>query len=146
LGITGALGALTAIWGWFGWLVVLWILCLMLDYATGTALACKRGKWSSAKARAGIFTKLGSIIVVLVTGLADLGLWLIFHYTDYFPFSYRIILCPLVLSWYILTEMGSILENAGRLGAPLPGFLIRWIAVLQKRVNQLGNAAVDKDL
>ena len=145
IGITAALTTLTAFWGWFGWLVVLWILCLILDYATGTVLACKAGTWSSTRARSGIFSKVGSIIVVLVTGLADLGLWLIFRYTGYFPFSYTAILCPIVLSWYILTEMGSILENAGQLGAPLPHFLIRWIAVLQKRVNQAGEAIASLD-
>ena len=142
LAVTAILTALTALWGWFGWLVVLWIICLILDYVTGTILACKTGVWSSAMARDGIFSKLGSIIVVLVTGLADLGLWLIFRYTGYFPFSYTALLCPIVLSWYILTEMGSILENAGQLGAPLPAFLVRWIAVLQKRVNQAGDAVV----
>ena len=145
LGTTAALAALTALWGWFGWLVVIWIVCLALDYATGTALACKAGTWSSAAARSGIFSKLGSMIVVLVTGLADLGLWLIFHYTDYFPFAYTALLCPIVLSWYILTEMGSILENAGQLGAPLPEFLVRWIAVLQKRVNEAGEAVVSAE-
>ena len=127
VGITAVLTALTALWGWFGWLMVLWVLCMALDYVTGTVLACKEGRWSSDLARSGIFGKVGSIIVVLVTGLADLGLWLIFYYTGYFP--YTALLCPIVLSWYILTEMGSILENAGQLGAPLPSFLVRWIGV-----------------
>ena len=143
-GITATLAALTAIWGWFGWLVILWMLCMALDYLTGTALACKRGTWSSAMARAGIYSKLGGIIVVLVTALADLGVWLILHVMEEFPLPYRALLCPIVLSWYVLTEMGSILENAGQLGAPLPGFLVRWIAVLRKQVDKAGDAAVNR--
>ena len=29
-------------------------------------------------------------------------------------------LTPIVLLWHILTEVGSIIENCGRLGAPMP--------------------------
>ena len=32
---------------------------------------------------------------------------------------------PLVLGWYILTELGSILENAVKLGAHVPGWLVK---------------------
>ena len=37
------------------------------------------------------------------------------------PFIYTVLLCPLVVIWYILTEVGSIIENAGALGTPIPG-------------------------
>lgn len=136
----GAVGlsALSAIWGWFGWLAVLWIFCMVADYATGTAVACKRGKWSSATARGGIWGKLGSMIVVLVSVGLDLGIGLILTEIEALPFPYTVLLSPIVLSWYILTEMGSILENAGALGAPMPDFLVRWIAALQRRVERMG--------
>lgn len=35
--VAAVLGCLTALWGWFGWLVVAWVACMLLDYATGTA-------------------------------------------------------------------------------------------------------------
>ena len=41
--IAGMLGCLTALWGWFGWLVVVWVLCMVLDYATGSAAALRAG-------------------------------------------------------------------------------------------------------
>ena len=47
-------GALTAIFGWFGWLVVLFFLCMVIDYLTGTAAAMQKGEWSSAVARTGL--------------------------------------------------------------------------------------------
>ena len=31
---------------------------------------------------------------------------------------------PLVLAWYIITELGSILENAVRMGANVPQWLV----------------------
>ena len=34
-------------------------------------------------------------------------------------------LLPMVLAWYILTELGSILENALALGAKVPVWLVK---------------------
>jgi len=138
IGGVAGLTALSAIWGWFGWLVVLWILCMAVDYATGTAVACKRGKWISGKARDGIWGKLGSLTVVLVAVGLDVGIGLILTEMDALPFTYTVLLSPIVISWYILTEMGSILENAAALGAPMPSFLVRWIAALRRKVEWMG--------
>ena len=60
------------------------------------------------------------------------------------PFAYTVLLCPLVVIWYILTEAGSIIENAGALGAPVPGWLSKMIAALENRVDQVGES-VAKD-
>jgi phage-related holin len=35
------------------------------------------------------------------------------------------VVLPLVLGWYILTELGSILENAVKMGANVPGWLVK---------------------
>ena len=67
-----AIGALTALWGWLGWLVMGWIVCMALDYLTGSLAACKGGGWSSARAREGIWHKCGMVVVVLVAAGADL--------------------------------------------------------------------------
>lgn len=55
--VAAVLGCLTALWGWFGWLVVAWVACMLLDYATGTAAALKAGKWSCKAAREGLGTR-----------------------------------------------------------------------------------------
>ena len=47
---------------------------------------------------------------------------------------------PVVLVWYLLTELGSILENALRLGAKVPGWLAN---LLQATKDQLGNETID---
>ena len=64
--VAAVTGALTGLWGWMGWLVVGWIICMVLDYITGSAAAAKGGAWSSAKAREGIWHKAGMIVVVVV--------------------------------------------------------------------------------
>ena len=129
--VAAVLGCLTALWGWFGWLVVAWVACMLLDYATGTAAALKAGKWSCKAAREGLWHKVGAMAAVLVAAILDGVLGLIFDYT--------VFLTVLVLVWYILTELGSIVENAGRLGAPLPAWLSKAIAALESGVDSTGD-------
>ena len=138
--------ALTALWGWFGWVVVAWIGCMLIDYATGSAAALRAGEWSSKSARDGIWHKLGSVMAVIVAGILDvvIGHLLANLPGVELPFAYTVLLCPLVVIWYILTEAGSIIENAGALGAPIPVWLSKMIAALENRVDQVGES-VAKD-
>lgn len=57
------------------------------------------------------------------------------------PFEYTVFVCPLVVVWYMLMELGSILENIGKMGAPLPDFLKKMIAVLKATVDTSGDIA-----
>ena len=70
--IAALTGALTALWGWMGWLAVGWIVCMGLDYLTGSMAAAKAGAWNSARAREGIWHKCGMIVVVLVAAGVEL--------------------------------------------------------------------------
>lgn len=127
---------LTALWGWFGWLIAAWVVCMLLDYLTGTAAALKTGTWSSKIAREGLWHKAGCAAAVLIAGILDLVLGqLLGTVPDALPFTYTVFLCPMTVVWYILTEAGSILENAGELGAPLPEWLKKAVAVLRDKVD-----------
>ena len=53
------------------------------------------------------------------------------------------ILLPLLLAWYILTELGSILENAIKLGANPPAWLTK---VLKAGLTAVDSAAGELDL
>ncbi|MFR5732363.1 MAG: phage holin family protein [Clostridium sp.] len=44
------------------------------------------------------------------------------------------ILSLLVTVWYLLNEALSITENAGRMGAPVPGWLMKYIAALKSKI------------
>ena len=133
--ISAVLAALTALWGWFGWLVLAWFVCMAVDYLTGTAAASRAGEWSSKIARDGVWHKIGSIAAVLVAVILDAVIRTILTHAPgiSLPFDYEIFFTPLIVIWYVLTECGSIIENAGALGAPIP----KW---LTKAIKSLGDA------
>ena len=138
--------ALTALWGWFGWVVVAWIGFMFIDYATGSAAALRAGEWSSKAARDGIWHKLGSVAAVIVAGILDVVIGHLLGNVPgvELPFTYTVLLCPLVVVWYILTEAGSIIENAGALGAPFPAWLKKMIASMRSKMDQAGDSINDQ--
>ena len=132
--IVGIFGAFGAAFGWLGWLVLAWIGCMVVDYISGSSAAMKAGQWSSAQARAGIWHKAGMIVVVIVAAVADNVLSLVVASIPGISIEYTVLLLPMVLVWYILTELGSILENAAAMGTPVPEFLIRILASAKDKV------------
>ena len=137
---SGLFAAATAVLGWFGWLAVIYAASMGIDYITGSALAAKEGAWNSAKAREGLWHKMGSILAVIVAAIADLLFRVIIgHLPITMPFEYTVFLCPVVLVWYTLTELGSIVENVGSMGAPVPTFLKNIIATLHSSVEDAGD-------
>ena len=143
--VTALMAALSAFLGWMGWLVVLYAVSMGIDYLTGSALAAKNGDWQSQKAREGLWHKAGSILAVIVAALADFLLGLVLKNLPLsLPFTYTVLLCPVVLVWYILTEMGSIVENVGEMGAPVPAFLKNITAALHTGVEESGDHLAGK--
>ena len=133
--LTGLIGAVVALLGWAGMAVAIMMVCIVLDYVTGSWAARARGEWSSETAREGLWHKLGEIVALLVAALADLGVGVLLN-TAAAPLvgeelRYRGYIVLVVAVWYIFTELGSILENAARLGAPIPEKLIRGIGKLK---------------
>ena len=134
--LTAILAFFTALWGWLGWAVMLLIACMALDWITGSWAAGAKGKWSSAAAREGLRHKLGEIVALLVAALCDIAVQVILNSAaaDLLQgWTYGNYMTLLVAVWYIFTELGSIVENAGELGAPIPQWLKKGIALLQKK-------------
>ena len=135
--LTGILGLLTAFWGWFGWLVVALAALMLADWLIGSAVAAKNGKWSSAKMRAGAWHKGGMILIVCVALMADwlIGTLLANLPVVELPFTYSVLFGPLVIVWYVIGELGSLAEHAVTMGAPVPAWLPRLLAVTRNAVN-----------
>ncbi len=143
--VAAACAAFTAAFGWLGWMVVAWVVCMAIDYVSGSAAAAKAGEWSSEEARAGIWHKAGMIFVVFVAGVTDAVLGLLVQNIPGFDFHYTALLLPLVLAWYILTELGSIAENAALLGAPVPAWLVRVLKVGRDMVDKTAPELPEED-
>lgn len=139
--VIAAAGLLTGLWGWLGWLAVGWIVLMVLDYVTGSMAAAKEGQWSSAKAREGIWHKCGMIVVVIVSAGADLLIEIVLTNLPVLalPIQYPGLVCPVVLVWYIITELGSMAENAAVMGAPVPQWLVKLLAVSKNAVDGAGD-------
>ena len=138
--ITAVIAFGTALFGWIGWAVIIWLCAMVLDYLTGTFAAMSTGTWSSKAARKGLWHKLGSIAAVLVAALCDIALSFV---TESFgkgilPLDYSCIVTPVVVLWYTFTELGSITENAAKLGAPLPAFLLKIIQQVRESAEENG--------
>jgi len=134
--VSATAAGLTALWGWFGWLAAAWVVSMALDVVTGMAAAVKRGEWSSRRAREGLWHKAGCVAAVTASGVLDLVVGqLLAGWPEGAPFSYTVLLCPLTVVWYMLSEMGSVIENAGAMGAPVPGWLKRAMAGLREQVD-----------
>ncbi len=140
-------GLLTGLWGWMGWLVLGWIAAMALDYISGSAAACKTGNWSSAHAREGIWHKAGMIVVVLVASGADLLIDIVLSNLTIvqLPVQYPGLICPMVLVWYIITELGSIVENAVRMGAIVPNWLKKLLEISRDAVDKAGDKLIGEN-
>ena len=65
----------------------------------------------------------GEIFAVLAAALCDIALEVILDSSGIkLPFEVTAFITPVVLLWYILTEVGSIIENCGRMGAKVPSW------------------------
>lgn len=133
--------ALGAFLGWKGVMLISWVTVMALDYLTGSLAACKMGQWSSATARDGLWHKGGMIAVVIVAALAD---WVMVIIASYIPIGIQWpgIIMPLVLAWYIITELGSILENAVKMGANVPSWLVKLLKASANIVQNAGDSVV----
>lgn len=126
--VVALMGAYGAAFGWLGWLILAWVGCMVLDWISGSAAAAAKGNWSSAVARAGIWHKGGMVVVVIVAAVADCVLGMAVAHFPSLEVDYTVLVLPVILVWYIFTELGSIAENATRMGANVPAWLTKLLA------------------
>ena len=128
-----------AVIGWRGILLLLFLGAMIADYISGSIAAAKKGQWNSDAARDGILHKVGMLFIVAVAAGVDIVLRTA-QYTGVLVLNqpYTAIFLPLVMGWYLLTEAGSIIENADEMGAPVPPFLLNAIKTARKKVEESG--------
>ena len=76
------------------------------------------------------------IVVVAVAAIAD-GIMAVLCTNIPIGIAWPVLILPLVLAWYIITELGSILENAVKMGAPVPEWLVKLLKAGLKAVGDM---------
>lgn len=123
--------------------IILLIILTIVDYFSGMLASKKEAVehpndkkygWSSKKSIIGIYKKLGYILSVLVALSTD---YLIYALLREVGVEYQIktLFGLLVTIWFIINELLSILENAGRMGVVLPKFLQNVLSELKRDIN-----------
>lgn len=149
-------GGIAAVGAWlsnhFGLMypvMVILVAMMVADYISGMAASAKEAMddpakgWTSKRGREGIYKKFGYLLVVGAAVTVD---WIIFNAVGVMgikmPASTFFGLLTAV--WFILNELLSVLENAGRMGAPLPVFLQDVIVALKSSVEHKGDGQAGK--
>ena len=124
-----------------GFLLVL----MVIDYLSGMAASRvealehpndKSYGWSSRKGAIGIAKKVAYLSVIAVAMVID---YVIIQTSSVLGVVLpNTMLSLLVTVWYLLNEALSIIENAGRIGAPVPEWLAKYIAVLKNKIDSKG--------
>jgi toxin secretion/phage lysis holin len=104
-----------------GWSALLGILLtfVAIDYATGVLAGAIEGKLSSAVGAKGIAKKVFIFVIVAVAHLVDTSLGEAHVFRD------------ATIFFYLANELLSILENAARVGLPIPPMISKAVQVLQ---------------
>ena len=138
-GIAAVFTAFGTFLGWKGIMALVWVALMAIDYIAGSLVARHKGEWKSSIAREGLWHKGGMILVVTVAGIADFVLMLVFSHMPMLKFTWPCLVLPLVLAWYIITELGSILETAIDCGANVPSWMVKLLNASLKAVDVAGD-------
>lgn len=115
--------------------VIMLIIAMIIDYATGMTAAFYNAELSSKKGIKGIVKKVGYLALVAVAMILD---WLISQGLQQINvnLNYGVFFAVLVAVWLIINEIVSILENLFRIGVPIPKFLTKIIEKIKVTVEE----------
>lgn len=118
-----AIGGAAASYLFGGWSALLGVLLafVVIDYATGVLAAGVEGKLSSQVGLLGIAKKVFIFVMVAIAHLVDTAL------------GDAHLLRDATIFFYLANELLSIIENAGRVGLPVPDPIRRAVDALKGR-------------
>ena len=142
--IVAAGGVIASFLGWRLILLLFLVVLMIADYFSGSAAARRNGTWKSSMARDGLCHKGGMLLVIGVCAMTDLVMLLLCKElpAEVIPFEWPVVLFPTMTLWYIITEVGSVIENAIKLGAHVPAWLPRILDATLKAVDAVGESAI----
>ena len=139
----GAVAYLSEKMGISFYLLSVLLILMVIDYFTGMTASAVDALdhpgdtgygWSSKKGAKGIAKKVAYLCVIAVAVSVDYLIVKASGDLGIVPPS-KAMFSLLATAWYILNETLSITENAGRMGAPVPEWLVKYIAVLKDKID-----------
>lgn len=139
---TGVVAYLSQKLGVTFYLLGLLLVLMVIDYVSGMAASAveaidhpddKHYGWSSKKGAKGIAKKVAYLCVIAVSMVID---YIVIKTSGVLGVALPNTMLSLLVSvWYLLNEALSIIENAGRIGAPVPNWLMKYIAALKDKID-----------
>ena len=124
------------------YLLGLLILLMVIDYISGMVASAVEAidhpgdehyGWNSKKGAKGIAKKVAYLCVIAAAMVID---YIVIQTSSALGYVLPSSMLSLLVSvWYLLNEALSITENAGRMGAPVPDWLMKYIAVLKNKID-----------
>lgn len=124
-----AVGGAAASYLFGGWSTLLGVLLtfVVIDYVSGVIAAGAEGKLKSKVGLIGIARKVFIFAMVAIAHLVDTAL------------GDQHVLRDATIFFYLANELLSIIENAGRVGLPVPAPIQKAVEVLKGKGDQSGN-------
>lgn len=109
------------------------VFMMIVDVVTGVATAWKNEEWESKKFRSGLWKKSGTLLAIAVIYRIDN---IAPELSDLLPFfgQWETPLRDLLISAFIIGDVGSIFENLGKWGVPLPALITKHLKQLHSQV------------
>lgn len=84
-----------------------------------------------------VVEKCGALLMLLAAAFVDMMVQLLAANLPRgpLPFLPGALFLPMVTVWYLLAEIGSIMENAAAMGAPMPRFFKKSIETMQNSIS-----------
>ena len=118
--------------------IIILIIAMVLDYISGIIKSYETNTLSSKIGAKGIIKKFSYFLVIMISFIID---FILCNYTLNEINLYYPIVSEIIIAWFVINEVISILENVSAIGVPLPKFIINITSHLK---NNLDNININK--
>ena len=118
--------------------IIILIIAMVLDYISGIIKSYETNTLSSKVGAKGIIKKFSYFLVIMISFIID---FILCNYTLNEINLYYPIVSEIILAWFVINEVTSILENVSEIGVRLPKFIINITSHLK---NNLDNININK--
>ena len=118
--------------------IIVLIIAMVLDYISGIIKSYETNTLSSKIGAKGIIKKFSYFLVIIISFIID---FILCNYTLNEINIYYPIISEIIIAWFVINEVISILENVSEIGVPLPKFIINITSHLK---NNLDNININK--